>query len=250
MKTLEKEQMRQLKGKQVRNLSNSQLRAEEAEGKKVIRGYALTFNSPTKPFRGMQYTEQIGPHALDGLDLSGIRLLVNHNVDLTLGKVGVNMRAEVDPIGLFVEAELHAGVQMHKDYYNLLRAGIIDGMSFAFAVDVDDLEYDRDKDIYTITRIADLWEASIVTFPAYEDTVAIARAEELPELNAPAVEPEQSIPEAAPADIPEVGPVPVVEEEAEAEPATERALDADVQKRAALLAEIENLIGGHKANAD
>jgi len=242
--------MRQLKGKQVRNQSNSQLRAEEAEGKKVIRGYALLFNSPTKPFRNINYTEQISPKALDGLDLSQIRLLVNHNVDLTLGKAGVNMRAEVDDTGLFVEAELHAGVQMHKDYYSLLRAGIIDGMSFAFAVDMDDLQYDRDKDVYTITRIADLWEASIVTFPAYEDTVAIARAEEMPEPSAPVLEPEQSIPEEAPADIPEVGPEPVAEVAAEAEPATERALDADVQKRAALLAEIETLIGGHKANAD
>lgn len=250
MATLEQERMTELlKGKQVRYLK-PELRAEEVDGKKYLRGYALLFNTPTTPYRGYdEYKEEILPEALDGLEMSDMRVLINHNPDLLLGRVGKNARVERDGTGLFTEVEIHSGVQYAKDYYNMVKAGILDGMSFAFMVDKDDISYDRDKDVYQIRRISDMWEVSFVTFPAYEETVAIAREQQKPvvDLESEAeAEPEQRTEETTP----ESEPVMTLEVEATIDvtvPSPDAEVDA--QKRAALYEELDRLLGGNNTDA-
>lgn len=241
------EQVREkaLRGRQVRYIKADQMRAVEEDGKKFLRGYALLFNEQAKPYRGWDDLEEIAPEALEGLDLSDMRALVNHNCDLLLGRVGKNARFEVDASGLFVEVELHQGVQFAKDYYQLIKAGIMDGMSFAFMI--EKYEYDTKKNLCRITKISDLWEVSFVTFPAYEQTVAIARETQKAGMGlgpAPKAEPETDTRETEAAPPAAMGLEPGQEERKAEEPAKEELNPADVQARAEYLAALEHALGG------
>ncbi|MDN6126540.1 MAG: HK97 family phage prohead protease, partial [Lactiplantibacillus plantarum] len=56
--------------------------AQQVDGKPVISGYAVVFNSPSLKMStndGTEFVEMIDPAALDGLDLSKLVLLNSHN---------------------------------------------------------------------------------------------------------------------------------------------------------------------------
>lgn len=223
-----------------------QLRAEEVEGKKFIRGYPILYNVPAQPWRNTEWTETIAPEALVDIDFSDCRFLVNHNPDLVLGRTGLNMRIEKDDLGAFAETEIHSGVQYQKDYYQLAKSGLIDGMSFAFMYDKSEIDYEKKTE--RITHITDIWEVSLVTFPAYPHTVAIAQERMV--RYAPAPEHDEKPEERATAEQPVVvGPEPGPEERAVEEPSPDSAPDADVQKRAELWERLDKAIGGLKADA-
>lgn len=219
---------------------NAQLRAEEVEGKKYIRGYPVLYNAPAQPWRNADWKEIVAPEALADIDFSDCRFLVNHNPDLVLGRTGLNMRIEKDELGAFVEAEIHSGVQYQKDYYQLVKSGLIDGMSFAFLYDESEIDYEKKTE--RITHITDIWEVSLVTFPAYPHTVAITQERMV--RNAPAPEHEERAEEPVTEEPAAMGPEPG-QEEAELEPVP----DADVQKRAELWERLERIIGGLEADA-
>lgn len=253
---ISKVQQRAMQGRQVRyvDIKAGQLRAEDVgEGDKVekfIRGYAILWGSIAKPYRGWpDYKEVIARDALDGVDLSDCRLLVNHDMNLVLGRAGKNLTLTIDDIGLYVEAKVHSGVQFAKDYYNLLKAEFIDGMSFAFSI--DKWAYDKDADVYRITKIGDVWEVSLVTFPAYEETVAIAREKRAAMGLEPAASENASNGNergagATPAGM---GLEPGQERAKEIPQAQAKPDPADAQERAKLWAELEALIGGKGNNA-
>lgn len=247
------EQLRtqQIQEKQIRYIRADQMRAVEEDGKKFLRGYALLFNVQAKPYRGWDDLEEIAPEALDGLDLSDMRALVNHNPDLLLGRVGKNARFEVDASGLFVEVELHQGVQFAKDYYQLIKAGVMDGMSFAFMI--EKYEYDTKKNLLRITKISDLWEVSFVTFPAYPQTVAIAREQQKAAMGlepAPEAIPETDTRETETAEpIAGMGLEPGQEERQEGPPIIETPAPVDAQERVTVMEQLEALLGGKHTNA-
>ena len=75
----------------------------EEQGKKIIRGYPILFDSPA---RIGDWTEYVRRGALDNVDLSELMLFGFHDTAKPLAKAGINMRTEVDDKGLFIEAEL------------------------------------------------------------------------------------------------------------------------------------------------
>jgi len=141
----------------------------------VIRGYAIVFNDPVEIYDAYygKFTETITRDSLTTTDLSKVYLLWNHDTSLVLGRSDVNLRLEVDDKGLFYEAVL-PNTQSARDAYNLLEAGIVDGMSMGFHS--EDF-IDRSTGNRIIKTINDLYEISIVPFPAYEDTVAMVKRE-------------------------------------------------------------------------
>ena len=151
---------------------HSEFRAvTEPDGVRRIRGYPILFNEPGYPYFGSEWTEVIEAGALDGVDLSNLFLLVEHNRSMALAKNGINLRAEVDNIGLFIEATL--GNTYLDDYaFDRVSSGILDGMSFVFLA--DDVQTDSTNKQDRILHFTDVLEVSIVIFPAYEATVAVA----------------------------------------------------------------------------
>jgi HK97 family phage prohead protease len=96
---------------------------------------------------------------------------LDHNTSWVLGRVGKNMRAVVDDTGLFVEVTL--GDTWIDDYvYDRVQREIIDGMSFWFDSQAM-IASDWENKIDVILKINQVYEVSLVVFPAYEETVAI-----------------------------------------------------------------------------
>ena len=143
------------------------LELREEQEKRIIRGYPVLFDEVTD--RTGYYKEKIDRNALDGADMSETVLIVGHNFDNLLARVGVNMRMEVDETGLFFEAEL-GDTEYDKLIYDRVKRGILDGMSFGFTVDAIETDYETKTD--TITRIGKLYEITLTPIPAYPQTVA------------------------------------------------------------------------------
>ncbi len=61
--------------------------------------------------------------------------------------------------------DLLLGVQRGQEAHLLLKAGALDGLSIGFRIPKGGAEINRDTGIRTITE-AELWEVSLVTFPA------------------------------------------------------------------------------------
>ena len=154
--------------------SNLEVRSEN-EGRTIV-GYAAVFDSPSEY---MGFTEFVKRGAFsktlnDGAD---VRLLIDHEgVPLARSKSGT-LALEEDERGLRVEAELDP---MNPDAARIISAmkrGDLSQMSFAFRTVKD--SWNADRSVRELREVQ-LFDVSVVTFPAYEQTVA-----ELRRINAP-----------------------------------------------------------------
>lgn len=148
------------------------LEFREEQEKRIIRGYPVLFDEVTD--RVGYYKEKIARNALDGADMSETVLIVGHDFNNLLARVGVNMRMEIDDTGLWFEAEL-GDTEYDKLIYDRVQRGILDGMSFGFTVDIMETDYETKTD--TITKIGKLYEITLTPIPAYPQTVAVTAAE-------------------------------------------------------------------------
>jgi HK97 family phage prohead protease len=142
-----------------------------------FKGTAIVFNSRTWiGGRSWGYWEQIAPEAVTKtLKEADIRFLQNHDPNLLLArnKAGT-LRLNPTDSGLEVDADM-APVSYAQDLAVLLERGDISQMSFAFdPVAWKREEVDNGDELITFTEIR-LWDVSVVTYPAYEDTDASLR---------------------------------------------------------------------------
>lgn len=93
-----------------------------------------------------------------------IKLLWQHD---PAQPIGVWETMEEDKRGLKVQGRLLIGQGVPKadEAYALLKAGALDAMSIGFAIPQGGADWDSSKGVRTITEV-DLWEISLVTFPA------------------------------------------------------------------------------------
>lgn len=79
--------------------------------------------------------------------------------------IGIYPVVKEDAVGLYVEGKLALKTARGAEAYELLKMGAISGLSIGFQV--RDESYDRVTGITTLKTL-DLWEISLVTFPANE----------------------------------------------------------------------------------
>jgi HK97 family phage prohead protease len=79
--------------------------------------------------------------------------------------IGVWTEMAEDSKGLRIKGQLCLDAEKGKEAYALLKMGAITGLSIGFMS--KQWAYDRETDVRTLTEI-DLWEVSLVTFPANE----------------------------------------------------------------------------------
>lgn len=77
--------------------------------------------------------------------------------------IGIYTGVKEDAVGLHVEGKLALKTARGAEAYELLKMGAISGLSIGFQV--RDESYDRVSGINTLKAL-DLWEVSLVTFPA------------------------------------------------------------------------------------
>ena len=92
------------------------------------------------------------------------KLLWQHKMD---EPIGIYTKMFEDDIGLFVEGKLLLDVQRAKEAHTLMKAGALDGLSIGY--DVKDFEIQGDS--VRLLKELELFEVSIVTFPANEHSL-------------------------------------------------------------------------------
>ena len=178
------EQRKQANNTELRSCVGAiELRQSES-GKDTVFGYALKFGVP---YDMGWFTEEIQRGALDGADLSDVRILFNHDQNLILGRTKAGTaKVGIDEVGMWYMAELPDS-PTGQNVKEALRRGDIDQSSWAFSISTDesgrskgDKWMNKDgKDYRVITSVRAVYDASPVTYPANPDTTAAKRSKEV-----------------------------------------------------------------------
>lgn len=173
--------MRNLKN-QVRSLGKLQTRDDNNDNDEMkIEGYFVIFNSETELFEGC--FEEISDKAFKDIDLSDIRALADHDTAKVLGRTKSNtLKLKVDEKGLYGEITINKNDSEAVNLYERVKRGDIDQCSFGFNILDETMDSRSDGTTkWTINEI-ELFEVSVVTFPAYQDTSVEARSEQIKQL--------------------------------------------------------------------
>lgn len=131
---------------------------KEAKADGSFTGYAAVFNNIDLG------RDVIMPGAFNELKTTSdgqIRIALNHDLKRLAGKAKVSQ----DDHGLKVEGQLTLGVSYVNDAYELMKAGVLDGLSVGFDIPPGGATYeDRDGFYVRIITKAILWEFSLVAF--------------------------------------------------------------------------------------
>jgi len=152
---------------------------EEADGM-TFTGYAALFNEPSHP---LPFIERIAPGAFKRSlkSRNNIFLFNNHNSDQILASTrSGTLRLSEDGRGLRVEATI-ANTSVGRDVAELVRTGIVGGMSFGFSVPSGGDEWNKEGTERTLKSVR-LMEVSVTAMPAYESTNGTATVRGLDKL--------------------------------------------------------------------
>ena len=150
--------------------TNLELRMEGEEPR--FMGYAAMWDSPSEPLPWTEFVRR-GAFSKTINDGADVRLLVNHEgVPLARTKSGTMTLTE-DERGLWVEADLDPANPLAAGVISAIRRGDMTQMSFAFETIKDSWSDDRRTRELREVR---LYDVSIVTYPAYEQTIANIRS--------------------------------------------------------------------------
>lgn len=170
---------------QVRS-TQSKFETREADGEMYISGYFAVFNSEYEMWPGA--VESIADTAFDGALADDIRCLIDHETRLVLGrnKAGT-LTLKVDARGLWGEVRINPNDQDAVNLYERVKRGDVDQCSFGFDILDEEFEDRGDSVKWTIKKVK-LYEVSVVTFPAYEETSVSARKRQLGEIKKRSIE--------------------------------------------------------------
>lgn len=159
--------------------SDFQTRAEE-NGDLYISGYFSVFNSNYEIFPGA--TESIASTAFDDALADDIRCLIDHKSMYVLGRTKAGtLSLRVDSRGLWGDVKINQNDQDAMNLYERVKRGDVDQCSFGFDILEEEFEDRGDSVHWTIKKVR-LYEVSVVTFPAYQDTSVTARSKQLDEI--------------------------------------------------------------------
>ena len=152
--------------KELRAAQSVEIRAEDNTVK--VSGYAAVFDSTTSI--GGYYDERIERGAFsEAIGRDDVVFVINHEgLPLARTRSGTLTLRE-DDHGLYMETELDMDDPDVKSIVPKMKRGDLDKMSFAFLPDVQEWDDSGDTPLRTIKK-ASLYDVSIVTTPAYNDT--------------------------------------------------------------------------------
>ena len=167
--------------KENREYRSMELRANVEPESYMVEGYATTFDSPYELFRDGQYifTEQVSRDAFMGTDMSDVIFQLNHEGKVYARQSNGSLELNQDEHGLLTRANLSL-TQSAREIFEEIKTGLLTKMSFAFTVTDDAVEYNEQPDgttkvLRTIKRIGKLYDVSVVSIPANDQTSISAR---------------------------------------------------------------------------
>lgn len=151
-------------------LDVGELRASQADDSiGQIAGYAIVWNAKST---NLPFVEVLQSGALDGVDLSGVLALYNHDFANVLGRVDAGtLKLSVDDHGLHFVLDIPDTTLGH-DVYTNIKNGNLKGVSFRFTIANGGETWKQidGQPTRVISTIATMREISIVSVPAYDDT--------------------------------------------------------------------------------
>ncbi len=163
-----------------------QLRAieirETQDGKKIVEGYATTFNEEYKLWGDAQYQvlEMVDGRAFDNCDMSDVIMQYDHEGRVFARTGNGTLKLEADEHGLKITADL-GGTELGRQLYEEIKGGYTNKMSFGFRVRTQERTVEEDKVTGNvtvhrkITAIEKLYDVSAVSLPANDATEISAR---------------------------------------------------------------------------
>ena len=151
--------------------------ADGGEPAPIIEGYFVVFDQPY--YVDDWCEEYVDRHAFDGADISDVRALIDHDSRLVLARRNETVHTldfEIDDTGIFATVQINPDDKDAMSLRARVLRGDVDQASFGFeenSVEFADLPGGRVR--RTILGVSKLWELSVCTFPAYEQTSVAAR---------------------------------------------------------------------------
>lgn len=162
--------------RQTRSIATA-FQTREENNEPIIEGYFAVFGSDYEIWPGM--TESIAPGAFSNTLAEDVRALIDHETRLVLGrnKAGT-LELKEDARGLWGKVRLNPNDSDAMNLYERVKRGDVNQCSFGFQILDEETEYRDDGSVHWTIREVKLFEVSICTFPAYEETSVSARAAE------------------------------------------------------------------------
>lgn len=141
----------------------------------LIEGYFAVFNSNYNIADGL--SESIEPGAFTDTISGDIRALINHDTSLVLGRTKANtLTLKQDARGLWGQIAINPDDSDAMNLYARVKRGDVDQCSFGFDILDEETIFSEDgASIHWKIKEVRLYEVSVCTFPAYEETSVKAR---------------------------------------------------------------------------
>lgn len=149
---------------------------DQAEERKVVEGYATTFDAPYVLYEDedLVFLEQVDAKAFENTDMNDVIMQYNHEGRVFARQTNGTLEVRADDKGLYISADL-GGTEIGRELFEEIRGGYTNKMSFGFKVDGEDWDEQRkdgekDRVLRTITSISKLYDVSAVSIPANDAT--------------------------------------------------------------------------------
>ena len=151
----------------------TEFRTLEDDGKRYIEGYFAVFGDIYELWDDV--TESVDRHAFDDTLDGDIRVLVNHDTRLVLGrnKAGT-AEFRTDDHGLWGRVEINPCDTDAVNTWERVKRGDVSQASFGFQIESEKQDRDGGRVHFTLMKVR-LHEVSVCTFPAYNSTSLSAR---------------------------------------------------------------------------
>lgn len=166
--------------RQVRSLP-AEFRTSEEGDNHYIEGLFAVFGSDYIIAPGM--SESVDPHAFDEAINGDIRCLTDHDTRLVLGRTTANtFELSITSRGLWGRALVNPNDQDAMNTFARVDRRDVDQASFGFDILDEESEIREDGSVHWTIKKVKLYECSVVTFPAYQETNISARSAQKAEI--------------------------------------------------------------------
>ena len=154
------------------------LTREAEDGARYIEGYFAVFGGVYQLWDDV--SETVDPGAFDLAADRDVRALTNHDTTLVLGRtMAGTLELRTDERGLWGSVKINDKDQDAVNLYERVKRGDVTQCSFGFDILEELMENRADgSTVFHLVRVK-LYEVSVCTFPAYEETGVQARKAEL-----------------------------------------------------------------------
>ena len=149
---------------------------EAPDERKIVTGYASTFNEPYTLFEddNWRFNEVVDARAFDNKDMSDVIMQYDHEGRVFARMSNNTLTVTPDEKGLLIEADL-GGTELGRQLFEEIRGGYTNKMSFGFTVDGEEIRDMKAADgkaltVRTITSVRKLYDVSAVSLPANDAT--------------------------------------------------------------------------------